>query len=519
VKKILRFFVILGLLVVLPACHSISSARTESGEFVTFTILTVNDFHGALVQESKNPGAIRLAHYLKDEYVLNPDGTLIVGAGDMFQGTIDSDLLKGEPVVSIMNNVGFDAMAVGNHELDWGREILRERAQQADFPFLAANMIEKGTNKVPSYIKPYLIVEKKGVKIAIIGIATPETAYKAHPQFVSAYRFIDPAKTVHSLLPELKRQGAEVVVVLSHLGCELDTQTNTIRGEAALLANRISGVAVIIAGHSHTKLAGTVNGIPIIQAGYNGRAVGKVNLVYSRENGKVISAVTNVAEIPLEGLAGDLAVSRIIQEAQSQTATLKQQVIGEAKSRLSHGRYELSPLGQWTTDSMREACKADIAFQNGGGIRTGEFFGFITKASLYQLFPFDNQVAVVEMTGAEIVKTLEYGIDNKQIGMLQFSGLSVTYDYSRPLNKRVTQVVLNNGKKLEKNQYYKVAVNDFMAAGGDGFTMFSGARKTTNTHLSIRQIVEQAINKTMPVSVEADNRLQMRNMQHSVPAA
>ena len=517
-KKFLQFFVILSLLLVLPACHSVSAARAENG-FVTFTILTVNDFHGALIQENKNPGAIRLAHYLKDEYVLNPDGTLIVGAGDMFQGTIDSDLLKGEPVVSIMNNVGFDAMAVGNHEFDWGRETLRERAQQASFPFLAANMIEKGTNKVPSFIKPYLIVEKKGVKIAIIGIATPETAYKAHPQFVSDYRFLDPAKTVHSLMPELKRQGAEVVVVLSHLGCELDAQTNTIRGEAALLANRISGAAVIITGHSHAKLAGAVNGIPIIQAGYNGRAVGKVNLVYSRENKKVISAVTNVAEIPLEGLAGDLAVSRIIQEAQSQTAAIKQQVIGEAKTRLSHGRYELSLLGQWTTDNMREASKADIAFQNGGGIRTGELFGAITKASLYQLFPFDNQVVVVEMTGSEIVKTLEYGIDNKKIGMLQFSGLRVTYDYSRPLNKRVVQAVLSTGKKLEKSQYYKVAVNDFMAAGGDGFTMFSAARNIKNTHLSIRQIVEQAVNRTMPVSVEADNRLQMRNMQLSIPAA
>lgn len=517
-KKFLQFFIVWSLLLVLSACNSLSSARAENG-FVTFTILTVNDFHGALIQENKNPGAVRLAHYLKDEYVLNPEGTLIVSAGDMFQGTIDSDLLKGEPVVSIMNNVGFDAMAVGNHEFDWGVETLRKRAQQASFPFLAANMIEKSTNKLPSYIKPYIIVEKKGVKIAIIGIATPETAYKAHPQFVSAYRFADPAKTVHSLLPELKRQGAEVIVVLSHLGCELDTQTNTIRGEAALFANRISGAAVIITGHSHAKLAGAVNGIPIIQAGYNGRAVGKVNLVYSKKNKKVISAVTNVADIPLEGLAGDLAVSGIIQEAQSQSAALKQQVIGETKTRLTHSRDELSLLGQWTTDCMREAGKADIAFQNGGGIRTGELFGSITKASLYQVFPFDNNVVVLEMKGSELLKVLEYGIDNKKIGMLQFSGLRVTYDYSRPLNKRVSQVVLHNGKKLEKNQYYKVAVNDFIAAGGDGFTMFSAARNITNTHLSLRQIVEQAINRTPPVSVEADNRLEMRNMQNSVPAA
>lgn len=517
-KKFLQVFVLLGLLTVFSAWNTISLAQEEK-DFVTITILTVNDFHGALIQEKRNPGAIRMAHYLKDEFVLNPEGTLIVSAGDMFQGTIDADLLKGEPIVSIMNNIGFDAMAIGNHEFDWGIEILRERARQAQFPLLAANVFEKGTNTLPSFAKPYVIVERKGVKIAVIGIATPETAYKAHPDVVSNYRFADPAKTVNTLLPELKRQGAEVIIVLSHLGCELDTRTNTLRGEAALFAKRLSGVATIITGHSHMKLAGTVNGIPVIQAAYNGRSVGKVNLVYSREAKKVISAVTSVADVPLEGLAGDLAVSRIVQDAQAQTAAIKKIVLGEAKVRLSHNRYELSPLGQWACDMLRKAGKADIAFLNGGSIRAGELFGPITKAGLYELMPFNNRLLVVEMTGREIINALEYGIENQQVGMLQFSGLTVTYDYSRPANKRVTQAVLTNGRKLERNESYKVAVNDFLAAGGDGFTMFSAGRNPVDTHMSIRQIIEQAVSQAVQIAPEADGRLKIHNKQHPVPAA
>lgn len=517
-KKFLQVFVLLGFLTVISAWNTISMAQEEQ-DFAAITILTVNDFHGALIQDNRNPGAIRLAHYLKDEFVLNPEGTLIVSAGDMFQGTIDADLLKGEPIVAIMNNIGFDAMAIGNHEFDWGIETLRERAQQAHFPFLAANVFEKSSQTLLPFAKPYIILDRKGVKIAVIGIATPETAYKAHPDVVSGYRFADPAKTVNALLPELKRQGTDVIIVLSHLGCEPDTRTNTLRGEAALLAKRLSGVAAIITGHSHTKLAGTVNGIPVIQAAYNGRSVGKVNLVYSREAKKVISAVTSVADVPLEGLAGDLAVSAIVQAAQSQTAVLKGMVLGDAKVRLSHNRYELSPLGQWASDMLKKAGKTDVAFLNGGSIRTGELFGPITKASLYELMPFDNRLLVIEMTGREIMNALEYGIDNQKVGMLQFSGLMVTYDYSRPVNKRVTHAVLTNGRKLERNESYKVAVNDFLFAGGDGFTMFTAGRSPVDTHVSIREIIEQAISQAGQLAPEQDGRLKIRNKQSFIPAA
>jgi len=508
-NRLLTILVLWGLLTFLPVGFGQSLAHAGNG-FVTITILTVNDFHGALLQENKNPGAIRMAHYLKDEFVLNPEGTLIVSAGDMFQGTIDSDLLQGETVVAVMNNVGFDAMAVGNHEFDWGVETLRERVRQSRFPYLAANIFEKSTNKRPDFVKPYIILERKGVKIAIIGISTPETAYKAHPKFVSPYRFADPARTVNALLPEMKRQGAQMVVVLSHLGCEFDKQTNSLQGEAAYLANRISGVAALITGHSHTKLAGSVNGIPIIQAAYNGRAVGKVNLVYSTEDKKVISAVANVADIPLDGLAGDMEVSRIIGQAQVQTAPLKRLMVGEAKTKITHDRNELSLLGQWATDVMREAGKADIAFQNGGGLRPAVLFGSITKAQLYEMMPFDNTLFVMEMTGAEVLKVLEYGIHNSRIGTVQFSGLKVIYDQSQPAGKRVIQALLNTGKKLEKSKYYKVATNDFMAAGGDGFTMFSAGRNAVDTHLPIRQMLEQAIVKAKQLDIQKDSRLELR---------
>jgi 5'-nucleotidase/UDP-sugar diphosphatase len=159
-KKFLQVFVLLGFLTVISAWNTISMAQEEQ-DFAAITILTVNDFHGALIQDNRNPGAIRLAHYLKDEFVLNPEGTLIVSAGDMFQGTIDADLLKGEPIVAIMNNIGFDAMAIGNHEFDWGIETLRERAQQAHFPFLAANVFEKSSQTLLPFAKPYIILDRK----------------------------------------------------------------------------------------------------------------------------------------------------------------------------------------------------------------------------------------------------------------------------------------------------------------------------------------------------------------------
>ncbi|CQR72585.1 Endonuclease YhcR precursor [Sporomusa ovata DSM 2662] len=481
-------------------------AAGEPSENVVINILTVNDFHGALSESGKNPGMAKLAAFLKAEVAKNPTGTIIVSAGDMFQGTPESNMLYGKPVVEAMNEIGFSAMAIGNHEFDWGTQVLRKRIAQSSFPYLAANIIDKATDQVVSFVKPYTIVEKNGLKIAIIGLATPETAYKTSPKYIKNYIFADPAQTVTQHIPELKQQGADIIIVLSHLGSEVDPLTGQIIGEAADLAHAVTAIDAIISGHTHQKVSGAVNSVPIVQAAYNGRAVGNLSLTFSKMDRKVVAAESNITEVAAANLVADPEVKAIVDKVQEEVAPMKNKVLGHTVYELKHEKYSHSVLGQWVTDSMRQKVKADIAFENGGGLRASIPAGAITLGTLYQVVPFDNTLVTVELTGKQILEVLEHGIDNQQIGMVQFSGLKVEYDKLLPAGKRITKVTLTDGSKLILTKIYKVATNDFLAQGGDGFTMFSQGKHLIDTQLPLRDCLIEAVMKTKVINATVDKR-------------
>lgn len=482
------------------------SAAEEPNEIIAINILTINDFHGALAENGKNPGIAKLAAWLKAELAKNPAGTIIVSAGDMFQGTPESNMLYGKPVIEVMNELGFSAMALGNHEFDWGTAVLKECITQSKFPYLAANIIDKATGHVVSFVRPYTIVEKNGIKIAIIGLSTPETAYKTNPQYTKNYSFADPAKTVIRLIPELKQQGADIIIILSHLGSEVDPMSQQIEGEAADLARNGAAIDAIISGHTHRIVAGEVNAVPIIQAGYNGRAVGKITLNFSSKARKMVAAEANIIELAGENLVADSAVQAIVDKAQDEVGPVKNRVLGYTTYELGHDKFTHSVLGQWVTDSMRRRTKADIAFENGGGLRASIPAGTITLGSLYQVVPFDNTLITLELTGKQIMSVLEHGIYNKQIGMVQYSGLNVEYDQSLPDGRKIVKVTLTDGSNLSLTKKYKVVTNDFLVQGGDGFTMFSRGKHKADTQIPLRDCLIEAVTKSKIINATVDMR-------------
>jgi len=486
--------------------HSVALA-TESADIIPVQILTINDFHGTLAENAKNPGAAKLAQYIKDKKKENPSGTLIVSAGDMFQGSPDSNLLYGKTVVEMMNAIGFDAMTIGNHEFDWGVAILKQRIAQSNFPYISANITDKSTGTLADFVKPYAIFERNGLKIAIIGLTTPETAYKASGKVVSAYQFEYPATIVNALVPKLKQQGVDIILVLSHLGSMMDQTTGKITGEAADLAMNTDGIDAIISGHSHQIVSGMVNHVPIVQASYWGRAVGTIDISYNKSTKKIVSSSASTAILPIQKLTADPQVKTILDQVQTETASIKNTILGRTIHELGHNRdvQEVSLLGQWTTDIMRSSTDADIAFQNAGGIRTNIAAGNITLGNLYEVFPFDNTLVTMEMTGAQIIKVLEHGIQNNTIGMVQFSGIKVVYDQDQIDNQRI-HVTLLDDTPLDLTRTYKVVTNDFMAAGGDNFTMFKEGNKQTDTNIPLRDICVTLIKKLKTINFNGDNR-------------
>ncbi|MBP2634984.1 MAG: 5-nucleotidase [Firmicutes bacterium] len=502
-KKISVF--IAAVCIAMACLGSVTLAAEAATEQERIDIFSVNDFHGALSENGKNPGMPKLAGFLREEIAKNPAGTILVSAGDMFQGTPESNLLYGKPVVETMNELGFAAMALGNHEFDWGIPVLQERIAQSKFPYLAANIIDKATGKSANFVKPYSITERKGIKIAIIGLATPETATKTNPKYSKNYVFSDPVKTVNRLVPELKQQGANIIIILSHLGSEMD-EAQKITGEAADLVRQVTGISAVVSGHTHRKVAGTVNSIPIVQAAYNGRAVGKISLYFSKSNKEVINTEYKVVELSPNNLVPDKAVQAIVDKVQQEVAPVKNKVLGNTTSGLEHEKFTHSVLGQWVADTMRHQAKADIAFENGGGLRTGIPAGTITLGTLYQVVPFDNTLVTVELTGQQVVEVLAHGIYNKQIGMVQFSGIQVEYDISLPAAKKIVKVTLPDGSNLNLTKTYKVVTNDFMAQGGDGFTMFSQGQHLLDTQIPLRDCLVETIVRDKQINHTLDQR-------------
>ena len=497
---------ILVLLLVLSVGAGQALAAEQAG-IVAIDILTVNDFHGALLKSGSNPGAAEFAAFLEEARGKNPHGNLFVSAGDMFQGSPDSNLLYGKTVVQLLNFLQLDAMTLGNHEFDWGLDKLKQRVLESKFPYVAANIRETDGVGRLNFVKPYAMLERCGVKIAVVGLATPETAHATSPKNVEAFEFRAPETVMRELVPELRRQGADLIVVLSHLPAWQNKATQEITGAAADLAAAVPGIAAVVSGHSHQAVAGEVAGIPVVQAYYNGRMLGRISLVYSRTEKRVL--LSHAEALPVKGSRENAGVAALVAASQAEIAPVKNLAVGRTETELWHDRYQLSLLGQWSCDAMRRATGAAIAFQNGGGLRTSIPAGTVTMGNLYEVAPFDNTLVTLDLTGAQVLEVLSHGIGGKQ-GMVQFSGLEVLIDSTRPRGEQVLEVRLADGAALDPAATYRVVTNDFLVAGGDEYTMFKQGRNITDTFLPVRDMLAEAFRQAGTVRVRPDARLRDR---------
>ncbi|MBM4300084.1 MAG: hypothetical protein FJ121_00910 [Deltaproteobacteria bacterium] len=443
---------------------------------VALKILYVNDFHG--FAEPYKPtgsdaplgGIAYLAGAVDRARGKSP--SLLLAAGDMIQGNAWANLFRGKSTIEVMNAMKFDAMVVGNHEFDFGPRVLKERMAQARFPMLGANV--KG---LPA-LKPYVIKNLQGVRIAIIGVVTPDTPVTTHPRNVAGLSFSTPESAVKKYLPQLKGR-ADVVVVLSHCGFQADKE----------LAARVPGIDVIVGGHSHTKMLQPerVGRTIIVQAWEHAKALGVLNLKV--KNGKVVGFDGALEEISPATGAANCQVQDIVARYERQTGPLLHRAIGETQVALDgeHVRTGETNLGNFVADVMRQAAGAEVAIINGGGIRTGVAPGKIAVKDIYAALPFDNYLVAISLTGAQLKAALEHGVSRLEEpvgGFPQVSGLTFTYSRSAPAGSRVKDVIVG-GRPLDPQKEYVVATVDFLAAGGDGYTVFGEALKSTGDYANL----------------------------------
>jgi 2',3'-cyclic-nucleotide 2'-phosphodiesterase (5'-nucleotidase family) len=440
------------------------------------TILHINDFHGRVFPIADKPadrakpmgGAAYLAAMIEAEKARNPRGVILLSAGDMFQGTPISDVFHGRPVLEMMNDLHFDAMTLGNHEFDWGRAALAGIIKGAAFPVLSANIVDRAGSYL-SGVRPYIVVERKGVKIAVIGLTTPETPYATKAENVRGLTFLDPAGVLPGLIAEVRRKGADLIVLLTHLGLDGDTR----------LAASVEGIDVIVGGHSHTVVTDpvTVGRTIIVQAGFYGLYLGVLELTVDEKTGR-IEAATKKGELKAVSAGPndpfDEQVARTAKGYREKTDAVFRHVVGETTVALTRHADRESVLGDVIADAMRESAGAEVAIQNSGAIRADIPAGRITMEQVFTVLPFDDALVAMDLSGAALLGLIEQGIGRDR-RMLQVSGLEVRIDAASAGERRIREVRVN-GVPLDASRMYRVVTNDFLLAGGD---RLGGFRKGT----------------------------------------
>ncbi|MDI6757082.1 MAG: bifunctional UDP-sugar hydrolase/5'-nucleotidase [Endomicrobiia bacterium] len=474
---------------------------------LTFPVVIVytNDLHGNILPRKGEGGAASIAAFLKTQ----PEDALLLDGGDFFQGTPESDLSKGRNTVLVMNRLGYDAAAVGNHEFDFGQKNLAELARVAEFPLLSANIYEaagkiakadgktaKHSGRHPTYIKPYIIKEVKGARVAIFGLTSERTPAMSMPANVRGLMFDNATLRAGAVVGELKDR-ADVVIALSHIGFEKDT--DRWRGDRALAA-AVEGIDVIIGAHTHTEVRGKkVGRTLIVQTRGGGRSVGEMTIRLDRKTKKPRLITNRIVKISSKKFGEDASLAAFVEKISAATSRKLSKVVAVAEADIARGaKGGESALGSLLADIMSERAGTDMAFHNPGGIRADFKKGDITLRDVYNVNPFDNTIVTMKLSGLQIRELLEKSLTG-QYGTLQISGIRMRYER---VSKKLDVSAITAGKTslLDDKKLYTVATNSFLAAGGDGFSPFAAGKNKRDTGVNFRDAVTEYLLKggTLP---------------------
>lgn len=504
-SSLLGSLVLLSLLISLFSGGLVCYASTGEAELAGATRLTIihtNDTH-ARVREGDGMGFARISAIVREIKKENPN-VLLLDAGDTFHGQAIASLNKGESIVRIMNEIGYDAMAPGNHDFNYGYDRLLELGGLTNFPILAAN-VEKEDGSL--LLDIYLIKEIAGLRVGIFGLATPDTTYKTHPDNVKGLVFTSPVEAARRTV-EILKDKTDLIIAVSHLGIDPSSTVTSIE-----LAESVKGIDLIIDGHSHTVLEQglTVSDTLIVSTGEYGKNLGVVDLYL--KNGKLagIEAGLITKELAAE-TAEDEAVVSVIESIETEQTELLGQVIGETAVALDGARKNVrtgeTNLGNLIADAMMYVTGADCAFVNGGGIRASIDAGDITKGDIISVLPFGNYIVTKRMTGADIKAALEQGsraYPEPAGSFPHVSGLKYVIDIGRQAGDRIVNISLGE-EPLDLSREYVVATNDFMAAGGDGYTVFAD-NATVNEYSSLDEAVIAFVESKGTVNPSVEGRI------------
>ncbi len=494
----------------LTAMGTISPTIEGRLQFVNLeplVVLHTNDEHGWLQTFSaygspytEGGAANLMARYTEIEgYSLGADGYLLTSGGDNWTGPSITTWFEGEPMVEVMNAMGYDVSVIGNHEFDFGRDVLNERIAEADYPFLSANIYYSGTTDLADFVTPYIVKDVGGVKVGLVGLTSVGTPTSTHPKNISDLDFGDYEAALRREVPNMTAEGAEVIIVVAHV---------SLGGLADLAANVGDlGIDLMEGGHSHELGTRNTNGIPIIGGGDNMQTYAKTVLFLDPTTHDVVDFTQSLVRneyVTDDGnpVTPDATVQTIVDFWQAEEDAALGEVIGYTEDGIDRGSWEQR---NYVTDSWLWAYPAgDFAMTNTGGFRADIDAGDITMGDIVGVLPFDNVIVDCAITGAQLVENLE--IRHAAVG-----GFTYTYHEEDGQTVVDTVTLLADGSPLDMNATYHVLVNDFMYDGGDGFLFGEQDPDAYNTAIQWRQPVidwtkEQNTSVANPIDALIDDQ-------------
>ncbi|MCL4189621.1 MAG: 5'-nucleotidase C-terminal domain-containing protein [Rhodobacteraceae bacterium] len=477
-----------------------------SAEAFTLDVLHVNDFHSRIEPinafDSTCPaaddaagkcfgGVARLAtmiNGLRGEIRSAGGNVLVLDAGDPYQGSLYYTTYKGKAEAEFMQAIGFDAMAVGNHEFDDGPEGLANLLDIVTFPVISSNLDVSQSNVLAGRIAKHAVLEVGGRKVGIVSALTRDTIEIASPG--PTVIFQEEIEALRAAVADLEGQGVNVILALTHVGLPADLE----------IAARVAGVDAVIGGHSHTYLSASNparhgayptwvtqddgTAVPVVQAYAYGKYVGHLTLEFD-DAGRLLHAGGDTMLVDAS-VAPDPAIAARVAELGGPIEELKARVVATTAAPIDGSRDNCRAreceMGNLVADAILARAAGQgvqIVFQNGGGLRASIDAGEVTMGEVLAVLPFQNTLATFQLTGAGVLAALENGVSDVESGAGRFpqvAGLSYAFDPAAPKGARVSEVNVREGDAwvpLDPARVYGVAANNFMRAGGDGYRVFA----------------------------------------------
>ena len=466
-------------------------------------ILAHADFHGQFREDEDNPGLSRFYEAIESIRSKNPEGTLLLDAGDE-----SKCLWHGKAVYDGLGLLNTDAMVLGNHEFDEGREELERciRWSNGHFPMLCANVVYRKNKNIIEGVKPYVVLQKAGIRIGILGLSSSYTPYIVEKSAFEDFEVLDSIETIRHYVPLMRLEGAELIVLLTHFPFYPDQS-----GELFEVFEKVKDlqIDVFIGGHIPGDFAVVIDGCAILKGGFHGASLGHVVIGLDHETRKAVTAAAEIIDV-LNGPYGrNNKIDSYVKEVTKDYEFYFNEVLGEASEDIPMRLSCESPMGDLISDAIREAAGTDFAYFNCTSCGHLLAKGPLTRYSIQKAMALNEKVQMTEMKGSDLYDLFELVHEPEIFGNnaeLMFSGLKVKIDHTRAAGQKVVWIKDMHDSEIDKEQLFSVCTSKYMSTGGNETRSFTDRFIWRELDLYMHDAIADYIQRKGTIRGETDER-------------